>query len=74
MIENCTRGLWLDHGVLRVTDLDRDIRFYRDVLGLQVAKSHEPLGLFHLRAGASLIDLVAFNWPLGKPGGGPPWP
>ena len=62
----------IDHVVLRVTDLDRAIRFYCDVLGMQVAKANEPLGLIHLRAGASLIDLVAVNGPLGKPGGGPP--
>ena len=62
----------IDHIVLRVTDLDRAIRFYRDVLGMQVAKTNEPLGLIHLRAGASLLDLVAVNGPLGKPGGGPP--
>jgi glyoxylase I family protein len=61
----------IDHLVLRVTDLDRAIRFYRDVLGMQIAKVNEPLGLVHLHAGPSLIDLITVDGPLGKAGGGP---
>jgi catechol 2,3-dioxygenase-like lactoylglutathione lyase family enzyme len=61
----------IDHVVLRVTDLDRAIRFYRDVLGMQIAKANEPMGLIHLHAGGSLIDLIAVDGPLGRSGGGP---
>ncbi|HEX9876046.1 MAG TPA: VOC family protein [Gammaproteobacteria bacterium] len=62
----------IDHIVLRVADLDRAVRFYTEVLGMTVAKHNEPVKLVHLRAGASLIDLIAVDGPLGKIGGGPP--
>jgi glyoxylase I family protein len=48
----------LDHVVLRVADMDRSIRFYCDVLGCEVERKVESIGLVQLRAGASLIDLV----------------
>ncbi|MOA04997.1 hypothetical protein D3C78_1245750 [compost metagenome] len=39
------------------------------VLGCTVAKRREDLGMVHLRAGASMIDLVDVEGPLGRPGG-----
>ena len=48
----------LDHLVLRVTDLDRAIKFYGDVLGCHVERRLEEPKLVQLRAGASMIDLV----------------
>ena len=48
----------LDHLVLRVTDLDRAIRFYGEVLGCHVERRLEEPKLVQLRAGASMIDLV----------------
>lgn len=48
----------LDHVVLRVADLERAIRFYRDVLGCTEERRVESISLVQLRAGASLIDLV----------------
>ncbi len=62
----------IDHVVLRVRDLDGMVRWYADVLGLSVAKRNEAMQLVHLRAGASLIDLVAVDGPLGRTGGGAP--
>ena len=62
-----TKGL--DHVVLRAKNIDRMLGFYRDVLGLPVAKHNDPLGLWHLRAGSSMIDLVDMDGPLGKAGG-----
>jgi catechol-2,3-dioxygenase len=62
----------IDHVVLRVRDLARMERFYCDVLGLAVEKRNEPMRLVHLRAGRSLIDLIAVDGPLGRMGGGPP--
>lgn len=62
----------LDHIVLRVADLDRATRFYRDVLGCSVEKWQEDLGLLQLRAGAALIDLVPLDGKLGRAGGAGP--
>lgn len=59
----------LDHVVLRVADLERAIAFYGRVLGCAVERRRDDLGLVHLRAGASQIDLVALDGPLGRPGG-----
>ncbi len=56
----------IDHVVLRVRDLDASLRFYRDVLGCELEKTQEQLGLYQLRAGDSLIDLVTLNGPLGQ--------
>lgn len=61
--------LRLDHVVLRVVDLDRSINFYATVLGCTVVRRRDDLGLVHLRAGASMIDLVAVDGPLGRKGG-----
>ena len=59
----------LDHLVLRVTDLRAMMAFYQDVLGCPVEKIQEDLGLYQLRAGSALIDLVPINGPLGRKGG-----
>ena len=61
--------LRLDHLVLRVRDLERSIAFYGDVLGCAVERRRDDLGLVHLCAGASMIDLVAVDGPLGRAGG-----
>ena len=61
----------IDHLVLRVRDLSRSIVFSGDVLGCQVGRTREHLGLVHLRAGASMIDLVSVDGTLGARGGGP---
>ncbi len=55
----------LDHVVLRVADVERALRFYCDVLGCRPERRVESLGLVQLRAGASLIDLVPANGPIG---------
>jgi glyoxylase I family protein len=62
----------LDHVVLRIADLERSRRFYCDVLGCVEERAIEKLGLYQLRAGSSLIDLVDVNAPLGRAGGPPP--
>ena len=56
----------IDHVVFRVVDLARAEDFYRLVLGCEVAERRDDLGLLHLRAGASMIDLVAVDGPLGR--------
>ena len=55
--------------VLRVRELDRAEAFYRDVLGCAVVRRRDDLGLRHLRAGSSMIDLVAVDGRLGLRGG-----
>lgn len=62
----------IDHVVFRVRDLSRSIAFYRSVLGCEVVRRREHLGLVHLRAGASMIDLVSVDGTLGARGGDAP--
>ncbi len=59
----------IDHVVLRVRDLQRSEAFYRDVLGCVAVRRRDDLGLLHLRAGASMIDLVSVHGVLGARGG-----
>jgi len=62
----------IDHVVLRIRDLDRSLAFYCDAIGCTIEKRQEAIGLIQVRAGASLIDLVPIDRPLGKMGGAPP--
>ncbi len=64
----------IDHVVFRVKDLPSSIDFYQRVLGCSVVKVQEHLGLVHLRAGASLIDLISLDGTLGRQGGAGPAP
>ena len=48
----------LDHVVLRVTDLERAVRFYCEVLGCSEERRAESMPLVQLRAGRSLVDLI----------------
>lgn len=61
-----------DHIVLRIVDKERMIAFYRDVLGCPVDWDRPELGLTHIRAGSSLIDLVTVDGRLGALGGAAP--
>ena len=62
----------IDHVVLRVSHLDRMVRFYVDVLGAKLEKEQEDIGLYQLRVGTSLIDLVPVDSKLGRMGGAAP--
>src|SRR6202000_2401973 len=53
--------LGIDHVVLRVTDMERTVGFYRDVLGLRVERIFERIGLYQIRCGGNLIDLVPMS-------------
>lgn len=66
------RILGIDHLVLRVVDVDAMTRFYCEVLGCSVERRQDELGLVQLRAGHSLIDLVAVDGRLGRIGGAAP--
>jgi len=62
----------IDHVVLRVSDLRTMLDFYHDVLGCSDERSQAKIGLFQLRAGRSLIDLVTIDGRLGRAGGAAP--
>ena len=62
----------IDHVVLRVKDIDAMRRFYCDVLGATHLAYRPEFGMSHLRAGASMIDLVEVDGPAGKQGGAAP--
>ncbi|HYD36045.1 MAG TPA: VOC family protein [Allosphingosinicella sp.] len=62
----------IDHVVFRVADIDASLRFYTEVLGASVEKVEERIGLWQLRAGTALIDLVPVDGQLGRMGGAPP--
>ena len=62
----------LDHLVLRVTDLERMVGFYGQVLGCPVERRQMEIGLVQLRAGSALIDLVPVDGKLGRMGGAAP--
>ena len=62
----------IDHVVLRVVDLDRMVAFYREVIGCTDERTQAEIGLYQLRAGGSLIDLVTIDGKLGAMGGAAP--
>jgi glyoxylase I family protein len=62
----------IDHIVLRAHDAPRLIAFYTQVLGLTVERAQPDIGLTQLRAGTSLIDIVAVDSRLGRLGGAGP--
>jgi glyoxylase I family protein len=49
----------IDHVVLRVRDLPAMVRFYEQALGFRVERRLDRISLVQMRAGASLLDLVA---------------
>jgi glyoxylase I family protein len=64
----------IDHVVLRVKDLAKMLDFYTRVLGCRLERSQDEIGLYQLRAGTSLIDLVTVEGKLGAKGGAAPGP
>ncbi|PZN29866.1 MAG: VOC family virulence protein [Proteobacteria bacterium] len=62
----------IDHIVLRVTDVRAMLDFYIGVLGCTLEKVQEEPGLWQVRAGRSLIDLVPVDGRLGRLGGAAP--
>lgn len=64
----------IDHVVIRAREPAALIAFYRDVLGCALEKEQGDIGLYQLRAGASLIDVVDAAGPLGRNHPEPPAP
>ena len=50
------------------------MRFYCDVLGCVEERRSEDIGLYQLRAGTALIDIVPLDSELGRLGGAGPGP
>lgn len=59
----------IDHLVFRVRDLQTSVAFYSAVLGCEAVRTRDDLGLVHMRAGASMIDLISIDGKLGRMGG-----
>jgi catechol 2,3-dioxygenase-like lactoylglutathione lyase family enzyme len=59
----------IDHLVLRVQHLEPMLDFYCRVLGCTLERAKADLGLYQLRAGRALIDLVTVDGELGAAGG-----
>ena len=56
----------IDHVVLRVRDMKRMVHFYSEVLGAEFVAFRPDFNMTHLRAGRSMIDLVAADPASGK--------
>ncbi len=67
-----SRSCAQDHTVIRATDLAAMTNFYIRVLGLNLDRHVPEMGLVHLRAGRSMIDLISVSGTLGAPGGAAP--
>lgn len=70
MSTSLVRPIGIDHVVLRCVSLERTLAFYQDVLGCRLERVLADIGLYQLRAGSSLIDLVPVGGELG--GSSPP--
>jgi glyoxylase I family protein len=57
----------IDHVVLRVRDLPAMVQFYERALGFNVERRLDRISLVQMRAGASLLDLVAAERAEGPP-------
>ncbi|MDP9154228.1 MAG: VOC family protein [Pseudomonadota bacterium] len=62
----------IDHVVIRCADLEAMVQFYATVLGCPVEKEQRELGLIQMRAGRSLIDLLAVGARIDRPESGTP--
>lgn len=48
----------LDHVVLRTNRLEEVLAFYRDALGCPMERTLKEIGLYQLRAGDALVDVL----------------
>lgn len=61
----------IDHVVIRAADLPAMVRFYCDALGCRIEREQREIGLVQLRAGRSLIDLLAIGAAIDRADSGP---
>jgi catechol 2,3-dioxygenase-like lactoylglutathione lyase family enzyme len=64
----------IDHLVLRVVDVQTMMDWYGRVLGCAPVRIREELGLYQLRCGSAMLDLVPVDGELGSKGGAAPGP
>lgn len=62
----------IDHVVLRASEPQRLIAFYRDVLGCRIVHEQPAIGLTHLQAGSALIDIMDRHGALASEGDAAP--
>jgi glyoxylase I family protein len=62
----------IDHVVIRTTDPAAMARFYCEALGCTVEKEQADIGLTQLRAGRSMIDLLAVGSTIDRADSGTP--
>ncbi len=62
----------IDHVVFRVVDAGRMVAFYTAVLGGTLEKVQADIGLWQIRLGSALIDLVPVDGQIGRMGGAAP--
>jgi glyoxylase I family protein len=62
----------IDHVVYRVVNVNKVIAFYETVMGATMEKVQPEIGLYQLRLGNALVDLVPFDGKLGSERGGRP--
>ena len=62
----------LDQLVLRVQNPELMLMFYQQALGCTLERQLPELGLYQLRAGQQLIDIISVDGELGLPGGKAP--
>lgn len=62
----------LDHVVIRCTDLAAMKRFYCDVLGGTIEEEDTDIGLYQVRVGNHIVDLMPVDGPSGRKGGPAP--
>lgn len=62
----------LDHVVIRCTDLAAMKRFYCDVLGGTIEEEDIDIGLYQVRVGNHIVDLMPVDGPSGRKGGPAP--
>jgi glyoxylase I family protein len=56
----------IDHVVIRARDPAALVEFYQRVLGCALEQAQRKIGLYQLRAGNSLIDIVDVDGELGR--------
>ena len=64
----------IDHVVIRANHVERMLAFYGEVLHCVLEREVADLGLYQLRAGSALIDIVDAAGELGRRSGNPPDP